>query len=300
MRTSTKIWLIVATSLILAGSILFTGVMTSLDWNFEGLATNKFDENRYEIYEPFKNISIESDTADIVFIPSETASTSVVCNESDSAKHLVTVEGENLVIRLDYTRKWYNYIGITFSSPKITVYLPEGEYGELSVKTHTGDIIIPNNFTFNSVNISLSTGDVIGCASSLKDTEIKTSTGDIRLENLSAASLDLTVSTGRVTLCDITCDKFTSKGDTGKISMENVIVTEKLSVERSTGDVKFEKCDAAEIFIETDTGDVKGSLLSDKVFITKTDTGDITVPDTLSGGRCEITTDTGDINITIN
>lgn len=299
MRTSTKIWLIAATSLILVGSILFTYVMTSLDWNFEGLATNKFDENRYEIDEPFKNISIETDTADIVFIPSETASTSVMCNESDNAKHLVAVEGESLVIKLEDTRKWYNYIGITFSSPKITVYLPEDEYDKLSVKSHTGDINIPDNFTFGSVDIALSTGNVTNYASSLKDTKIKTSTGDIRLEKLSAASLDLTVSTGRVTLCDITCDTLTSKGDTGKISMENVIVTEKLSVERSTGDILLEGCDAAEIFIETDTGDVKGSLLSDKVFITKTDTGDITVPDTLSGGRCEITTDTGDIDIYI-
>jgi len=40
-------------------------------------------------------------------------------------------------------------------------------------------------------------------------------------------------------------------------------------------------------------------LLTDKVFITKTDTGSINVPDSITGGRCEIKTDTGDIKITV-
>ena len=71
------------------------------------------------------------------------------------------------------------------------------------------------------------------------------------------------------------------------------------SIERSTGDVRFTDCDAAEICVKTDTGDVTGSLLSDKVFITNTDTGSVNVPETISGGKCEIITDTGDIKITI-
>ena len=50
----------------------------------------------------------------------------------------------------------------------------------------------------------------------------------------------------------------------------------------------------------TDTGDVRGSLLSEKVFIVNTDTGRKEVPDTITGGRCEITTDTGDVKITID
>ena len=65
-------------------------------------------------------------------------------------------------------------------------------------------------------------------------------------------------------------------------------------------DVSFESFDAAEIFIKTDTGDVEGELLSAKVFIAKTDTGKINVPSTATGGRCEISTDTGDIRITVS
>ena len=77
--------------------------------------------------------------------------------------------------------------------------------------------------------------------------------------------------------------------------MESVTATEKLWIKRSTGDLKFDGCDASEIFVKTDTGDVTGNFLTDKVFLVQTDTGDVTVPKSVSGGKCEITTDTGDI-----
>jgi DUF4097 and DUF4098 domain-containing protein YvlB len=153
----------------------------------------------------------------------------------------------------------------------------------------------------------------------LENVKIKTTTGNICIEDASVGSLDLAVSTGKVTVSGVTCEgnialgvstgkaylsnirckNFTSSGSTGDISLNNVIATEKLSIERSTGGVKLDRSDAAEIFIETHTGNVTGSLLTDKVFITQTDTGKINVPKTVSGGRCEITTDTGDIQITV-
>ena len=65
------------------------------------------------------------------------------------------------------------------------------------------------------------------------------------------------------------------------------------------GSVTFESSDAEEIFVETDTGNVTGNLLTDKVFITHTDAGRIDVPKTVTGGKCEISTDTGDVKLDI-
>lgn len=148
---------------------------------------------------------------------------------------------------------------------------------------------------------------------------IAASTGDIHVENVSASTLDLSVTTGFITvakttcredmkihvstgkavLADITCNNLTSSGSTGNISLKNVIATVKMSITRSTGDIKFDRCDAAEIFAETNTGDVVGSLLTNKVFITHTDTGKVDIPKTSDGGKCEIRTDTGNIIITV-
>ena len=52
--------------------------------------------------------------------------------------------------------------------------------------------------------------------------------------------------------------------------------------------------------VKTSTGDVTGNLRTEKVFVTKTSTGDVRVPNTASGGKCTITTSTGDIRITVD
>lgn len=319
MRTRTKVWLIIAVSLVLIGIIVFASAMSTLEWDFAKLSTAKYENNDYEIHEAFHHISVITDTADIVFVPSEGSIVSVSCYEQEGNMHSVSVKDGALEIKNIDTRKWYEYIGFNFDTPKITVYIPEGEYGKLSVKASTGDVEIPEVFKFKSVDISVSTGDVKNYASALEDVKIKTTTGNICMEDASIGLLDLTVSTGKVTVSGVTCEgdiavgvstgktylsnirckNFTSSGSTGDISLNNVIATEKLSINRSTGDVKFNSSDAAEIYIETDTGDVTGSLLTDKVFIIQTGTGKINVPKTVNGGRCEITTSTGDIKIDI-
>ncbi|MBO5357952.1 MAG: DUF4097 family beta strand repeat protein [Clostridia bacterium] len=336
MNRVVKIWLIIGASLVLIGAIIFGGVMTTLDWDFLSLSTEKYVTNEYEISDSYDNIKIITDTADIIFVPSE--NTKVVCYEETKIKHLVTVKDDTLVIEVNDTRKWYEHIGINFGSPKITVYIPKGEYGELVVKASTGDTEIPKEFKFESIDISQSTGNVkclssaggdikiktstgnVKCLSSAGgDIKIKTSTGNITTEKINADSLSLTVSTGEINVSDIectgdlsikvstgkvslknvTCNNIISTGNTGGITLNNVIAKENFSVTRSTGNVKLIGCDAGEITITTDTGDVLGTLLSDKVFITKTDTGSVKVPETLSGGKCKITTDTGNIKIEI-
>jgi len=319
MNKKTKIWLIAAASLIVMGGIIFGGVMTMLKWDFNKLSTTKYETNTFNIENDFSNISIKTDTADIILLSSENENCKVVCYEQANIKHSVEIKDGTLKININDTRKWYEHIGINIENPKITVYLPSGEYGDLSIKESTGDVKIPKDFTFKNIDISASTGDIKNYACASDIIEIKTSTGSIRVENVSDEALDLSVSTGNINassvkcdgdikanvttgktkLSDISCKNVTTKGSTGSILLKNVIASDKFFIERSTGDVKFESCDAGEIFIETDTGDVEGSLLSDKVFITQTDTGDIDIPKTTTGGRCEITTDTGDIEIKI-
>ena len=112
--------------------------------------------------------------------------------------------------------------------------------------------------------------------------------------------IKIKVTTGDTKILDTTCKKMNLDGNTGDVFLRNVIVEGALSIERNTGDVEFEDCDAGEIYIETDTGDVEGTLLTDKVFIAETDTGEVDVPKSKSGGICEIDTDTGDIEISIS
>lgn len=322
MKKATKVWLITAAALVLIGCVLFAGVAALLKWDFTKLATVQYETNTHEISEAFDCISINSDTADIEFVLSESGNCKVECLDEENLRHSVSVEDGTLTIELIDARSGFDYvrhIGINVGSSRITVYLPKTEYASLLIRESTGYIEMPEDFSFKDVDISLSTGDVDFGASASGLLKIRTSTGQIHAQNLSAGELDLTASTGHVTvsgvscegdvrvhvttgkvnLTDIACKNVFTNGNTGDIFMKNVLASETFSIERSTGDVAFDACDAAEIFVTTDTGDVSGTLCSDKVFFTQTDTGDVDVPQSLTGGRCEITTDTGDVRISI-
>ena len=298
MNNATRILLIAAAAVLLVGAVLFCGAMAATNWNLQELSTKKLVTNEYVITEEYQSISIVTDTGDVVFTPSDSNASSVICSELSTMKHAVSVEGNTLLIEITDERKWYDYIGIHFGTPKITLSLPQGQYDSVTVLSATGDVKIPADFSFEQMQIVGSTGDVTSRASS-KSMEITTSTGDICIESLSADSINLITSTGDTELEAVQCRCVSTTGSTGALSMENVIVAETLSIERTTGDVEFERCDAADIYIKTDTGEVEGSLLSEKVFLVSSDTGHIKVPKTQSGGKCEITTDTGDIKITI-
>ena len=207
----------------------------------------------------------------------------------------------------------------SFGSPKITVYLPEKTYAALTVSAGTGEIDLPGDFTFRSIDVSGTTGGVVCAASTEEMTRIGLSTGNITLSGTSASAYDLYVttgdirmdsvsakgditagvSTGRAELSEITCENLYSDGSTGDLHLSHVIASDSLSLSRSTGDIRLERCDAQELDIHTTTGEVKGTLLSDKVFLTETTTGSVSVPKSVTGGRCEISTATGDIDITI-
>ncbi|MBQ9780806.1 MAG: DUF4097 family beta strand repeat protein [Clostridia bacterium] len=320
MKRAKKIWLITAASLLMLGCVIFVAVMTMLNWDFTKLSTSNYETNTHKISEAFRDISVETNTADITFVPTENAECFVECFEQENLKHSVTVNNGKLMIRVDDTRKWYHFISLGFDSPKITVYLPRGKYDALSVESDTGDVEIPSDFSFTSIDISEDTGDVKSFASVSGAVRIHTSTGRIRLADITVGSMELktstgnviasdiicagdisvTVSTGETHLSAVTCQNLTTKGSTGALTLEQVVANGNFNIERSTGDVTFVGSDAAEIFVYTDTGDVEGILLTDKVFIVNSDTGEIDVPNSITGGRCEITTDTGDIKIKIH
>lgn len=321
MRRATKVCIIVAASLMLMGALVL-GVGLALGGGetirFGGI---EYVEHEYRIDYEFENISIKCKTADINFLPSSDSAARVVCSESDNLRYTVSANAEGtLEIELVDSRKWYEHISFfSIGKSEINVYLPAGEYGALSIEGSTGDVDIPEEFAFESVDVSLNTGDVECYASAKGLLKIKASTGDIHLEGVTAGALDLSVSTGRVSvssvkcegdvslkvstgkadLVDVDCKSFSSTGNTGGLVMKDVVAEGIFSIERSTGDVSFDGCDAAEIYVTTDTGDVRGSLLTDKVFITETDTGKVDVPKSTTGGRCEIKTDTGDVKITV-
>ncbi len=315
----TGIWLIIAAFLVLIGGMIFTVAMMGVNWDFSSLR-GSYETRTVQIEEAFRDISVMTNTADISVLPSEDGTCKAVFQDSKKEWHSVSVEEGTLFVKANISNDPKDVISYLVGSrtPKISLYLPEKEYNMLFIEEHTGDIAISEDFSFEKIDIQVTTGDVSCNASSRGPVSIVTSTGDISVERTSAKEYSLAVSTGkirmdsvaaeedvsiavstgRIELNGISAGNFLSGGGTGKIFLENVICREKISIERSTGDVTLKECDAAELEIKTGTGDVEGTLLSEKVFVVKTNTGKIEVPETVTGGKCKITTTTGDIRIT--
>ena len=315
----TRKWLVASFVLIALGAIVFTLSACSSGGNLSDLLSPEYSTKELVIREDFDSIVIDVTTADIRLAASDDGECRLVSFSHDKVKVGAIVGAGTLTVSFEDEREWYDHIAVFTNSPALTLYLPEAQYETLVVEATTGDIELPAGFTFGTVDISLSTGDVELESSVTGLAKVETTTGDIELENISASSIALEVTTGDVSLSnvdcggnisivigtgdtyltDVTCYNFTSDGTTGKESLVDVIASGKITITRTTGDITLERSDASELEITTSTGDVRGILLTPKIFIAESSTGRIDVPKTSEGGVCKVTTSTGDIKLDI-
>ena len=323
MTRACKIWLLTALGLLILGAAICLGALAAGGFDFRrlfGASVSDLTVNVHEVRDPFDRISIQGESDEIVFLPSEDGTCRVTCREKETLRHTVSVENGTLTVRTLDERKWYDYIGILSDEPQIAVSLPAGAYAALSVETQTGDVEIPADFTFDRLTVRGSTSDVT-CRASVRETlDLSVSTGDLTLSDLSAGALRLSVSTGRVQaaaiacaggidvssstgkilLTGVTCQDLSIAGRTGGAVLDGVVASGTLTAVLRTGDILLRNCDAAALSLRTSTGDVTGTLLTGKLFVTDCGTGHVSVPSTSSGGRCEIVTGTGDIEISLS
>ncbi len=314
-----KKWIITAVALVIVGAIVCFGTAAAVHFDFEKLDSVQYETNTYAVKESFRGIAVTASEEKVFFKPAEDGKCTIVCFEEENREHRVSVIDGTLTIKPVDNQKFSLHFGVYTRNPEITVYLPESVYSDLRIETDTGDINIPEDFVFDSVAIKGHTSDVTCLASAKNGIDIALSTGDVSISDIAAGSVDLQtttggiyaesvkcegdmhilVDTGKVNLQDMSCRNLTSEGTTGDITLNNVIASDTFSIMRDTGDVEFRASDAAAVFVQTSTGDVTGSLLTEKVFITETDTGKVEVPKSIIGGRCEISTSTGDIRIKV-
>ena len=318
--SNSKKWITIGAAMLGAGALICGISFATMGFDSTKLGTAEYVTNTTEVKDKFQHITISSNIEDVELVPADDDGCKVVCYEEKDDPYKVYVKKDTLMIEKEKKTGWklFNF-GIVTEEPKITVYLPDDSYKALQIETDTGDAYIPGDFSFERIGTETDTGDVSCYASADEGVDITTNTGDIIISNVSSKELKLASdtgkmeisnaeisgdvavweNTGKVSMENVTCRKFTAEEDTGDLTMTNVVAKDEFHLESNTGDVRFDGCDAGTIYVRTDTGDVSGTLLTEKTFITDSDTGNIEIPRTKSGGTCEITTDTGDIQIDI-
>ena len=303
---------------IVVGGLLLTAGAVALGIGIAKQGTKQKTETHEYVVDEFTNVNISVDITDVTFYATTDGTRKVVVEETEKLYHTVAVSEGTLDVQFTDARKWSEKILSTVDL-KVNVYMPSGAYNELNVKLSTGDTVIPGDFTFNNISVTASTGKTTCSASTIENANFVASTGDIKLSSMSAKNLNIKRSTGHINMENVTviekitsnlhtgeslykdvkCADFDHTSTTGKVTFTNTIVANHLNVKTSTGDVRFNDSDVGTAKVETSTGDVKGTILTDHHFIVETDTGKKNYPKYTEGGLFEITTDTGDIDISI-
>lgn len=311
-----KKWMIIATVLTVLGILLcFVGLAT-MNFDFTRLNSQSIVTKTYSV-DTFQSIYIDTDVSNVSFHLSEDGKNKVFVQEFDNMPHSVQVHDGILNIQHRDSRKWYDHIGFFWGETKVELHLSQAEYDRLTVVSHTGKTEVASFLSFKAVEVDTDTGFVkLSCAVT-ESIRVHTTTGSIEIRDASPASLDVKCSTGKITLSkvsvsgalnaatstgsitvtDCNAQRLFAECSTGKLTLTNTLAEDMLQAETSTGDITLTRCDAGSLRLKSDTGDIEGTFLTEKIVFAESDTGKVKVPRSSTGGRCDISTDTGDITI---
>lgn len=320
MSNTKKTAMIVAGACIAAGLLVILAAMILIRFDIRRLNTMKFDSKTYEVQETFQRIDIHDVECDVRLLPADDGQCRVVCVESDRIVNTVEVKDGALTVTRQDNRRWYERMGIWWTGDAdVTVYLPEREYQSIVLKTVSGEIDVPEDFTFTTADVTTTSGDISFLARatgglSLKSTSGKitaghgdggpvravTTSGDIRLSDTAAEELSVKTTSGEVFLSRVTARELEITTTSGEMELRFVRAEGSARLESVSGDVDLQDFDAADITVKTTSGDVDGSLLSPKAFEIHTTSGGVRVPPSdPSGGTCTVKTTSGDVEIEV-
>lgn len=330
-----KVFIISAVSLIVVG--LTVAIVTLAANQFKiGELTEELVPNTYSIEGEFNSIECDLDTADVDILYISEGESFVSSLENDKISFTVeVVDGVLKITENTKIENWYDFFN--WSSVCVDLYINKNAFASVTIKNDTGDINILDAFKIDNllidsdtsnINLSglevksldsnISTGDFYIENSSITSLKSKTSTGESKIRNCKVlenvtieastgkiylenfeigGKLHVTVSTGKIEISETTCDSYESSSSTGTVKLTDLVVTTDINIKTSTGDVKLNSIDAANIYIKTSTGDVTGTIRSDKIFFLDSNTGKEDSPFSTTGGICKVTTDTGDITL---
>ncbi len=325
--------IILAVSLVIIGCIMVGIAFLTDQSSFENL-DGELISKTYDINEEFENLDVELNVSGLNIYLTNGENNKAVCLEKENVTFDIYVENNELKIKENH-----KFELIDFGRTEVSLYLNKDTYEALNIVTNTGDISIIDKFAFNKININASTADIDLMASVQGNINIIVTTGDISLYQSSFVDVCIGSSTGKIDIkeciisgnlevstdtgdiyvfdCEVAkklklsgntsdiygneveCNELDIKATTGDVELTDSLVESNMNITTNTGDVELNYSEAKDITITTTTGDVQAILLSDKIFVIETNTGDVDIPESEKGGKCRVTTDTGDIDIVI-
>lgn len=303
MKLSKKITIICAIALTVIGICISFAALIALDYEYSKLNTSDFKDKTYSVSSDFNSISCQNTDCDVIFLPSEDNSCKVVCTENDKVTHSVTVKDNTLTISCVDNRKWHEQInfGIYWTHQKIEIYLPYAEYETLYISGLSGNIRLPDSFSFENAKISCLSGDITFNALIKNSLSTRTASGSIKLFNTKCQNISAQSVSGHIAFSNVSVsENINVENKSGDVRLSDTFASKEMHLQSSSGDIKLLGCDTGSLWIRTASGRVYGRILTPKTFTTDTKSGAVNVPASASGGKCDIKTSSGDIEFYID
>ena len=254
----------------------------------------------YTVEESFNKIDINVVEADIKLLLSTDGKTRVVCSETDKIIHHVLVENGTLKIEREDLRAWYEHIGFFWSRMSVTVYLPKTEYETVRLKSVSGNIVSNTKFKFGDAIAKTISGEILLSDLTAKKLLAESTSGDLRLNRVNTEeTLSLKTVSGNLSWQNGTALSLNGECTSGNIALSDCKTSYDMCLKTVSGEITLRACDAASLELKTVSGNVHATLLSEKNFITDTTSGDVRVPNGDKGGKCRISTVSGNITASI-
>ena len=278
-------------------TVLRSGLVADAAWRYEYTPLTR---NTYPVNGTFTNISVTDYYADVQFRVSRDGAVSVVTRDTDSVEHTVEVVGGTLTISRPELTAGQRLFHHEDDDPEITVYLPAGNYGALSVSTTSGDIEASAQLGFASADLTTVSGDIELYGAVSGKVNCSTTSGDVELRCPTAGDVTINSTSGDAELADSYIQSLNVLTVSGDVDLERTVAAGAIVAETTSGDIELERADAASLTLTTTSGEVEGSLLSAKNFAVSSTMGRVMAPNAdPAAGPCTVTTMSGDIRLAV-
>ena len=180
------------------------------------------------------------------------------------------------------------------------IYVGDNSVGDLWVKGTSGIIDVTSVCAAGNVEVNGSSGGIGVSKVECVNLSVENSSGVMHLSEIVATGdVNVEGSSGGLHIDDVECANLIGSNSSGKINCADVIATGDINLKNSSGGIALEACDATNLKLEATSGSIKGTLLTEKIFQANATSGSVKVPETTSGGVCEVTTTSGSIQMSI-
>ncbi len=279
MKKTVWIPMIVAAACILAGlACISVGHVLGGHKNMTSADNRPMTTATHDVAEDFDRISVHVGAADVKLLPSETQECRVVTTDIEQIFYTVEVTDSSLTVRAEDTRKWYDHLFVfSGNNSTVTVYLPADTYKSLYARTVSGKIEVDSAFAFTEdVTLTVTSGSVTMAASVEGHTDVKTTSGSIRLSGKAGAltahstsgsvcvdhltvagEAKLSSTSGRIEVKNTQAGALTADVGSGRVILEDVTVTNAITAETTSGGITLTRVSGGSMALDTGSGAVE-------------------------------------------